>query len=74
MLARAARSQRPEEAEAALEAAAQFTEVLRRGALALKRYRGAAGGGPAEKALQEDEALLRAYEERERAAHAKPDA
>jgi hypothetical protein len=40
MLARAARSQRPEEAEAALEAAAQFTEVLRGGALALKRYRG----------------------------------
>jgi hypothetical protein len=40
MLARAARSQRPEEAEAALEAAARFTEVLRRGALALKRYRG----------------------------------
>ena len=40
MLARAARSQRPEEAGAALEAAAQFTEVLRRGALALKRYRG----------------------------------
>src|SRR5262245_26778158 len=36
MLARAARSQRPEEAEAA----AQFTEVLRSGALALKRYRG----------------------------------
>ena len=40
MLARAARSQRPEEAGAALEAAAQFTEVLRRGALVLKRYRG----------------------------------
>jgi hypothetical protein len=37
---RAARSQRPEEAGAALEAAAQFTEVLRSGAPALKRYRG----------------------------------
>jgi hypothetical protein len=37
---RAARSQRPEEAEAALEVAAQFTDALRSGALALQRYRG----------------------------------